>query len=229
MNRKHSSERGNSILEFALVASLFLVPMLIGSYTLGMTLVKSQQVQQVCRDANILVVRGIDMSQSDNQSLVVKTAAGLGMNTAGTNNPSSTGLGVLILSTVYRVSDNDCIALGKPANSSCTNWHYYVFTRRIVIGNSAKMPNGSVTGAPTDTLASDGTLTPTQYVLDSGDRANGFPPITALLPTDAGATSGLVFLPAYANAYICEAGFDVSAINVFQVPGLGIIYARHIS
>jgi hypothetical protein len=227
MSAQHSSERGNSILEFALVGGLFLVPMLAGSYTLGMTIVKALQVQQVCRDTNILVVRGIDMSQSDNQALVVKTASGLGLNQSGTNTPDPNGLGVLILSTVYRVSDNDCVALGKPANSTCTNWHYYVFTRRIVIGNSAKLT--SKMGNPTDTLASDGTLTPTQYVLDSGDRATGFPSTTALLPTDAGATSGLVFLPAYANAYICEAAFDISALNIFATPQMGVIYARHIS
>ena len=227
MNGKHSSERGNSILEFALVSSLFLVPMLAGSYTLGTTLVKALQVQQVCRDTNILAVRGVDLSQTDNQALVVKTAAGLGLNTAGTNTPNPSGLGVLILSTVYRVSDNDCVALGQPASSTCTNWHYYVFTRRIVIGNSAKLT--SALGSPTDTLASDGTLTPTQYVLDSGDRASGFPPIAALLPTDTGATNGLVFLPAYANAYICETAFDISAMNIFSIPRMGVIYARHIS
>ena len=227
MNRKHSSERGNSILEFALVGSLFLVPMLAGSYSLGMSLVKALQVGQVCRDANILVVRNIDLSQSGNQSLVVRTAAGLGMNVAGTNTPDPNGLGVLILSTVHRVSDNDCVAQGQNADSSCPNWHYYVFTRRIVIGNTAKLT--SVMGNPGDTLASDGTLTPAQYILNTGNRASGFPPISALNPGDAGANSGLVFLPQGTDAYICEAAFDISAMNIFATPRMGIIYARHVS
>ncbi|HTP88720.1 MAG TPA: hypothetical protein VMJ34_17325 [Bryobacteraceae bacterium] len=227
MQRKNTSERGNSILEFALVAGLFLVPMLAGSYTLGMSLVKALQVQQVCRDANILTVRNIDLSRSDNQSLVVRTAAGLGMNITGTNNPNPSGLGVVILSTVHRVSDNDCLAQGQPANSTCTNWHYYVFTRRITIGNTAKLT--STMGNPGDTVAGDGTLTPAQYVLDSGNRATGFPPISALLPTDAGANTGLVFLPQGTDAYIAEAAFDISAMNVFSTPRMGTIYARHIS
>ncbi|MGA2182188.1 MAG: hypothetical protein ABSH47_04105 [Bryobacteraceae bacterium] len=227
MNRKHSSEGGNAILEFALVGSLFLVPMLAGSYTLGMSLVKALQVGQVCRDANILVVRNIDLSRTDNQSLVVRTAAGLGMNLSGTNNPDPNGLGVLILSTVHRVSDNDCLAQNQNADSSCPNWHYYVFTRRITIGNTAKLT--SVMGNPGDTLASDDTLTPTQYVMDTGNRANGFPPISALNPTDAGATNGIVFLPQGTDAYICEAAFDISAMNIFSTPKMGIIYARHVS
>ena len=213
MNRKHSSERGNSILEFALVSSLFLIPMMFGAYTIGMDLVKSLQVSQVCRDTNILVVRGIDLSQSDNQSLVVKTASGLGLNTTGTNTPNPNGLGVVILTTVRLVSGTDCVAQGQPANSTCPNYEQYVITQRIVIGNSAKLT--SVTGNPGDTLASNGTLTPAQYVLDTVDRASGFP--------------GLVTLTDGTNAYIAEAAFDISAINVFSSPQMGVIYARNIS
>ncbi len=237
MNRKNPSEKGNSILEFALVGGLFLVPMLAGSYSLGETLIKSMQAQQVCRDANILVVRNIDLSRSDNQSLVVKTAAGLGMNISGTNTPDPNGLGIIILSTVHRVSGNDCAAQnytssgtisdGSPNYPTCPNFLNYVFTRRINIGNTAKLT--SVMGNPGDTLASDGTLTPAQYVVDTGDRATGFPPTSALAPTDTGATSGLVFLSQGTDAYICEGAFDISAMNVFSTPRMGVIYVRHIS
>jgi Flp pilus assembly protein TadG len=223
MNRKHSSERGNSILEFALVASLFLVPMLAGSYTMGMALVKMLQVGQVARDANILVVRGIDLSQSDNQSLVVKTASGLGMNVAGSNTPSTSGLGVVILTTIRLVSGTDCaaqgyaasgtLADGEPNYPTCPNFLKYVFTQRIVIGNSAKLT--SVTGNPGDTLASNGTLSAAQYVTDTVDQAQGFP--------------GLVTLTEGTNAYIAESAFDISAMNVFATPQMGIIYARNIS
>ena len=241
MNRKHSSERGNSIVEFALVAGVLLVPMRAGSYSLGMSLVKALQVGQVCRDANILVVRNIDLSRSDNQSLVVRTASGLGMNISGTNTPDPNGLGVLILSTVHRVSGNDCaaqnyaasgtIADGTPNYPSCPNFLYYVFTRRVVIGNSAKLTGGSVMGNPVDTVGIDGTanLDPSQYVVHTGDRASGFPPISALSPTDTGATSGVVFMPAGTDAYICEAAFDISALNIFSTPQMGIIYARNVS
>lgn len=224
MNAEHSSERGNAILEFALVAALFLVPMLAGSYSIGMSLVKMLQVQQVARDANILVVRGLDLSQSDNQSLVVKTASGLGMNVSGTNNPSSSGLGVVILTTVRLVSGTDCAAQGyvasgteadgkTPAYPTCPNFLQYVITQRIVFGNSAKLT--SVTGNPGDTLASNGTLTPAQYVADTDDRAQGFP--------------GLVTLSEGANGYIAESAFDISAMNVFSTPQMGVIYARSVS
>jgi len=238
MKKTKSGERGNSILEFALVASLFLVPMLAGSYDIGMSLVKALQAGQVCRDANILVVRGIDLSQSDNQSLVVKTASGLGMNLAGTNNPDPNGLGVVILSTIHRVSGNDCAAQGyapsghlsdgvTPNYPTCPNFLYYVFSRRIVIGNSGKLT--SVMGSPGDTLASNGTLDPSQYVVDSVDRAGSFPNHSALQATDSGANSGLVFIPPGADGYIAEAAFDISSLNVFASPRMGTLYARHIS
>jgi Flp pilus assembly protein TadG len=238
MNRDHSSERGNAILEFALVASLFLVPMLAGSYSIGMALVKMLQVNQVCRDTNILVVRGIDLSQSDNQSIVVKTASGLGMNVSGTNTPNTTGLGVIILSTVHRVNGADCAGQGytssgtnsdgTPNYPSCPNFLYYVFTQRIVIGNSAKLT--SALGSPTDPLANNGTLTPAQYVVDSGDRATGFPSQTVLTaPANPYSAGGLVFLPQGGTAYISEAGFDISAINVFAINQMGVIYAINVS
>jgi len=213
MIRTNSHEKGNSILEFAIVGALFLVPMLAGSYELGMCLVKMLQVGQVARDANILVVRGIDMSQSDNQSLVVKTAQGLGMNVSGTNNPDSNGLGVVILTTVHKVSGNDCLAEGQKADSTCPNYEQYVITRRIAIGNTAKLT--SVTGSPSDTLASNGTLTQAQWVMHTGDRASGFP--------------GLVTLVDGTDAYIAEDAFDISAIQVFASPRLSILYSRHIS
>jgi len=238
MNRKHASERGNSILEFALVSSLFLIPMMFGAYTIGMDLVKSLQVSQVCRDTNILVVRGIDMSRSDNQAMAVKTASGLGMNTAGTNTPSSTGEGVLILSTVHRVDGADCAGQGysssgtnsdgTPNYPTCPNFLYYVFTQRIVIGNSTLLT--SPLGSPSDTLASNGTLTPAQYVVDTGDRASGFPSNTLLTaPSNPYSAGGLVFLPQGGTAYVCEAAFNISAYNVFNDSRMGTIYARNVS
>ena len=240
MKRTHLPERGNSILEFALVGSLFLVPMLAGSYSLGMSLVKSLQVGQVVRDANILAVRGVNLSQSNNQSIVVRTASGLGMNVSGTNTADANGLGVLVLSTVHRVSGSDCAGLGytssgtlsdgSPNYPTCPNFMYYVFRTRIVIGNVSKLPNSSsALGTPSDTLASDGTLTPAQYVVNTGDRATGFPSNSAVLPTDANALNGLVFLTAGNDAYVCEGAFDISAMNVFTVPRMGTIYARHVS
>ncbi|MGD0616624.1 MAG: hypothetical protein ABSB67_03085 [Bryobacteraceae bacterium] len=212
MNGNHSSERGNSILEFALVASFFLVPMLAGSYSIGMSLVKSLEVGQVCRDANIMVVRGVDLSQSDNQAIVVSTASGLGMNISGTNNPNPSGLGEVILTTVHLVSSNDCAAVGL-ATDACPNFNTYVITRRIYIGNNSMIT--SATGNPADTPASNGTLTLTQYVNDTGDQATGFPALVTL-------TSGT-------DAYIAEAAFNISAINVFSIQQMGTIYARNIS
>jgi hypothetical protein len=212
--------------------------MLAGSYELGMSLIKSLQVNQVCRDTNILAVRGIDMSQSDNQSLAVKIASGLGMNTAGTNSPSSTGLGALILSTVHRVSGTDCAAQGYTKNGTlsdgsdnyptCPNFMYYVFTQRIVIGNSNQLT--SQIGSPGDTLASNGTLTPAQYVVDTVDRATGFPSNTQVsAPTNPYNAGGLVFLPQGGTAYVCEAAFDISGTQVFSIPKMKTVYAINVS
>jgi len=73
-----SGERGNAIIEFGLVA-MFLAPILAGAFTLGMTLVKGIQAGNVCHDANILQVRGVDLSSgslSHNERLIVRAAQG---------------------------------------------------------------------------------------------------------------------------------------------------------
>ena len=102
MNRKQRKlhrERGNALIEFALVTTL-LLPVLAGSFTIGMFAASSIKVSAVCRESAVLFLRstldpsgGFDLSQSYNQAIIVRSAAGLGMNVPGTNLPSASGLG----------------------------------------------------------------------------------------------------------------------------------------
>ena len=118
---RRRTDRGNTILEFALLVS-FLVPMLTGAFTIGMALTKSIQVSNVSRDAVILLVRatidpqsGLDLSQTQNQRIIVRTAKGLGMNLNAQNDPDPNGLGVVVLSKVVMVSDQECaIGISSP-------------------------------------------------------------------------------------------------------------------
>ncbi len=100
------AESGNTILEFALVMT-FLVPMFAGAFTIGMALTKAIQVSNVAYDAVVLLVRsntdpesGLDLSQTQNQRIIVQAAAGLGMASDAQDDPSTTGSAVVILSKV---------------------------------------------------------------------------------------------------------------------------------
>lgn len=93
-----SGERGNAIIEFGLVA-MFLAPILAGAFTLGMTLVKGIQAGNVCHDANILQVRGVDLSSgslSHNERLTVRAAQGFNIGDSN-DDPLTSGPGAVIL------------------------------------------------------------------------------------------------------------------------------------
>src|SRR5579864_3163883 len=144
---RQRKDRGNTILEFALVMC-FLVPMFAGAFTIGMAVTKGIQVSNVARDALVLMVRtitdprsGLDLSQTQNQRIIVRAANGLGMNANAQYDPRSSGLGVVILSKVILVGNAEC-SLGivpapggaPPWNAgNCPNFNNYVFAYRIVI------------------------------------------------------------------------------------------------
>ena len=100
-------QKGNFLIEMALV-SWVLLYMLVGSFQMGLMLVRAIQAGEICRNGNVLMIRGIDLSQTLNQELLLRTGPSLGINTAGSWAPSSTGAGVIILSQVYYVGPLEC-------------------------------------------------------------------------------------------------------------------------
>ena len=120
-----SRERGNVILEFALVA-IPTVTMLLGVVVIGITLGRSVQVTQICRDAASMYVRGLDFSQAGNQQVLVRLGQNMNLQTTG-------GDGLVILSKVTFVPDPSC---GSPADPNCTSGKS-VLIQRIIFGNTA--------------------------------------------------------------------------------------------
>jgi hypothetical protein len=123
--KRNKKEQGHSILEFALVAMPTVV-MLLGVVVVGIDLGRSNQVQEICRDADAMYVRGIDFSQSGNQQELVR----LGQNM---NLQVSSGDGLVTLSKVTFIPDPAC---GTPPDPNCTNGKN-VLMQRIVFGNTA--------------------------------------------------------------------------------------------
>jgi len=161
------------MMEFALVAP-FLLAMLIGSFVLGLGMVKALQAQQVNRNAGILFMKYVDMSLASNQEIVVRTAAGLNMTRTGGN-------GRVILSQVLRVGATECLAGGFTSTGACPNFDQYVFTKRIYFGNngltnSAGASLGSRLGNPRDgILQPDGGILINDFLTDPTARVNWFP------------------------------------------------------
>jgi Flp pilus assembly protein TadG len=220
---------GNTILEFAIVMC-FLIPIFTGMFTIGMALSKGIQVSNVAHDAVVLMVRSnidpesyLDLSIAQNQSIIVRAAQGLGMNTAGTETASSTGNAVVFLSKVVMVGTNECSLAGLTPNnqaplytaSNCPNYGSYVFEYRVVIGNTSI--GSSKLGNPGGTVASNGTISWQDIASNTSDQDPSFPTVT-----------GMTLLSSN-YALVSEMYANVSYLNFFNVMSNPIIYARSIS
>jgi len=220
---------GNTILEFAIVFS-FLVPMLGGAFTIGMALTKAIQVSNVTGDAVVLMVRsntdpdsGLDLSQTQNQRIIVQAAAGLAMASNAQNDPNPSGSAVVILSKVVMVGPTECSVGIIPAPSgappwnagNCVNYGSYVFAYRVVIGNGTRW--SSMIGSPGGQVQSDGTITASDIATNSADRASTF-----------NAVMGMT-LSASTFALVSEMYADVTYLNFFSVLKNPIIYAHSVS
>lgn len=227
--RPSRNESGSTILEFGVVMA-FLVPMFAGSFTIGAAVARGIQVSNIARDAVVLLVRattdpnsGLDLSQTQNQRIIVRAAAGLGMNSNAQMDPSSTGNGVVFLSKVVLVGDQECSIGITPApagappwnTGNCPNYGSYVFAYRVVIGNGTKW--SSVLGKPGGTVQSDGTITAADIASNASDRIANFPTITNLTLTPS--TFGL----------ISEMYADISYLNFFNILKTPTLYARSTS
>lgn len=181
---RRKKSRGNTVMEFALV-SVFLIPLLFGTYSIGMSLTKSVQVSVVSRDAGAMFMRYVDFTLPQNKALIVRIASGLGMTANGGN-------GVVILSQVMYVGDAEC-ATGGYTPGTCPNYHQTVFVKRVVVGNASIY--SSQFGTPNSgLLQSDGSISYTNYLTQASCRANNFGSVLSLLAGEYAFISEAFFL-----------------------------------
>lgn len=184
MARNTSRERGSALIEF-LLSSFVWLPLLLGTIFIGINIARSIEVTQICRDAGHMHAYGVDFSQPANQAILVQLATGFSITTTGGN-------GVVILSTVEYIGSQQCQA-GGYRTDNCVNLNQYVFTRRIVIGNSALRPSNY--GTPSSSyIDAHGDVSSAGYLADSTSQATGLPSALTL-------TSGQ-------SAYLAEAYFS---------------------
>ena len=228
--KRRNKEHGNSMLEFAIVMA-FLVPMFAGLVSLSMALAKDIQVSNVCWDAVVLMVRsntdpdsGLDLSQTQNQRIIVRAANGLGMASDAQYDPSSTGSGVVILSKVIMVGPAECSAGVIPPPSpfpgwnsaNCPNYGEYAFGYRVVIGNGTRW--SSATGTPPSGIVNaNGTISAVNIATNTSNRA-----------THMG-SGGILTLSASTFGLVAEMYADVSYLNLFSIWHTPVLYSRSIS
>ena len=216
---RRQKRQGSSIIEFAVIAPM-LFGLLAGTFSIGNGLSRMVQASAVCRNANVLVVRGFDMAKTDNQKLIVRTAAGLGLNMAGTNNPDPNGKAVIFLTKVIKVGLNACAQGVDEWNGntgSCPNYQKYVIASRVVIGNGTRWQ--SATGNPVSAVNLKGEISDENIATITGNRAINF--------SDTGAT--IVKLLDDEYAYIAEVFIDAADLTIPYLMTLDSIQVRNVS
>jgi hypothetical protein len=200
--------RGGSAVEFAM-STIFWVPLLVGTFSVGFKLVRADQVQEVCRDVGHMYAYGVDFSQDANKAIAVRLAQGLNLTATG-------GDGVILLSVMKMISSTDCTSSGyvpngtTPNSTNCPNLNRIVISQRIIIGNTTL--RASNFGTPNPTLVdSNGNILLTQQVSNVTLRAPSFGNLLTL-------TSGQF-------AYMAEVYFNSADLNGGTTNG---VYARSI-
>ena len=109
-NRKSQRRKGSSTIEFVLVSSVFLVPLLLGLFSVGFGLIRDMQGVQLTRDVGHMWARGVDFSTQANQDLLAtRLAQGLSLvSNSGNVTGGTTGNGVVILSIFTNIGAGTC-------------------------------------------------------------------------------------------------------------------------
>lgn len=138
--RRRKGESGQEIIEFCIILVLF-VPLVIGAFVTGMSLIRSITAQQVCRDLDSMYIHGGDFSTYAMQQEAQRLAQGMSLQLASSfdgsvrNSDSAAGSGLVTATEIMWVgatTDTNCKAV-LPA--TCTNHDSFVFIQRVQFGN----------------------------------------------------------------------------------------------
>ena len=162
---------GSSTIEFILVASLFLVPLILGLFSVGFGLIRAMNGIQLTRDVGHMWAGGVDFSKQANQDLMAsQLAQGLSIVSNNANvTGGNTGNGVVVFS-IYLNLGNSCPA--------CTNANHIVLIRRVVVGNNTVFHSAYGVPLAASVDAPNGDIK--NYSNDISARADNFTNIMAL-------------------------------------------------
>jgi hypothetical protein len=128
MSNTKRSESGVAFVEFTLTLFVWL-PLVLGTLFYGVELIRNLQAVQLARDTSSMYARGVSFrpdNANSNKDLIARLGKELNLQVTG-------GRGVVILTTIQYISQNECDVL--PQNVACTNLLHWVVTHRTTIGD----------------------------------------------------------------------------------------------
>ena len=110
------------------------VTMLLGIVVVGIDLGRTDQVTEICRDADSMYVRGIDFSQSGNQQELVRLGQNMNLQVSG-------GDGLVTLSKITFIPDPSLWVAARPQlhqrqkriDAADRLWEHRIAKRRIIL------------------------------------------------------------------------------------------------
>jgi hypothetical protein len=198
--RNRRGERGQEMLEFTLVTWLILIPMFLGMISIGMNLIRSNQVTFVAGDIGTMYIQGQDFSTYPMQNLAAREGSGLnfvvGSSFTGnnaTNTGNTTGSVIVTLTEMMYIGTTAQATCAAVAPATCTNANSFVYRQRIQFGNgSLATAPPSIAGTPSASIAISSTGVVANYITD----------VNAQLPSTADSAMDGVWNPGTANGLV---------------------------
>lgn len=232
--RRKTRQRGQEIIEFALVAILF-VPMFLGMFVVGMNLIRSIQANQVVRDIDDMYIHGADFSTLPFQQEAQRLAQGLNLqissfagDTGGHEqaNISNSGNSLLTVTEIMWVggtTSQNCQFVGA---ANCTNQNSFVYIQQVQFGNGSLANSNTVSvGTPSGaTLNTSGIVA--NPVTDSHAQLASAAQAAMQAVWAGNAGTGQQALSDGQVVYIVEGYFQSPDLSVGSLSGGGV-YARY--
>jgi hypothetical protein len=224
--RRRSTQSGQEILEFGLVAVL-LVPVLIGAFVVGMNLIRSIQCNQMCRDLDNMYIHGGDFSTYPLQQEAQRLAQGLNLQIGSAfagnqqSNTGNLGNGLVTVTQIMWIGSTTSASCLGVLPATCTNANSFVYTQQIQFGNSAllsAMTMGQCTAAINSSGIVQNYITNGAAALSGSAKTN----ITNVWQNNANQTA----LTDQQVAYVVETYFQSPDLSVGSLSGNGV-YARY--
>jgi len=229
--RRRKTQSGQEIVEFALAAAL-LTPLFLGTFVVGMNLIRSIQANQFCRDLTDMYIHGADFSTYSMQQEARRLAQGMNLqigssfNGNSNSNTSNGGRGLVTVTQIMYVgstSSANCTAVGA---NNCTNHDSFVYLQQIQFGNGTLANGRTVTlGTPNGaTMNSSGHVS--NPVTDSHAQLGSAAQAAMANLWAPNNTTGQQALSDGQVAYVVESYFASPDLSVSSLSGSGV-YARY--
>jgi hypothetical protein len=182
--RRRKTQAGQEIFEFALAMVWIFVPLFIGTFIVGMNLIRSIQANQVCRDLDDMYIHGADFSTYPIQQEGQRLAQGLNLQISAfagdangheqANTGNNSGSGLVTLTKVMWIGGPAAGECQSVAPANCTNQNSFVFIQQIQFGNANLETAQTVTvgECPSAIMNSSGVVT-TNYITDARATLGG--------------------------------------------------------